>query len=81
MIEKGSDLMTIYRIRNNEMLEIQEELFTKERDMQILIESNLENLFNLKFVATEFSVDDFRLDTVAFDEETQSFTIIEYKQI
>lgn len=80
MIEKGSDLMTIYRIRNNEMLEIQEELFTKERDMQILIESNLENLFNLKFVATEFSVDDFRLDTVAFDEETQSFTIIEYKK-
>lgn len=62
------------------MIEIQEELFTKERDIQILIESNLENLFNLKFVATEFSVDNYRLDTMAFDDETQSFIIIEYKK-
>lgn len=63
-----------------EMVEIQEDLFLKEKDIQSLIEANLEILFSLKFVATEFSVDNFRLDTVAFDEDTQSFTIIEYKK-
>lgn len=72
--------MTIYRINNKEMVEIQEDLFLKEKDIQSLIEANLEILFSLKFVATEFSVDNFRLDTVAFDEDTQSFTIIEYKK-
>lgn len=72
--------MALYRVNNQDMIEIQEELFIKEKDMQVLIESNLENLFNLKFVATEFSVENFRLDTVAFDEETQGFIIIEYKK-
>jgi len=62
------------------MVEIQEEPFTKEKELQLLVESNLEVLFNLKFVATEFSVADFRLDTVAYDEETKSFVIIEYKK-
>lgn len=62
------------------MTEIQEEVFTNEKELQTLIESNLENLFNLKFVATEFPVEKFRLDTVAYDEETKSFVIIEYKK-
>lgn len=62
------------------MAEIQEEVFTNEKELQTLIESNLETLFNLKFVATEFSVEKFRLDTVAYDEETKSFVIIEYKK-
>lgn len=62
------------------MSEIQEEAFINEKELQTLIESNLDTLFNLKFVATEFSVDNFRLDTVAYDEETKSFVIIEYKK-
>lgn len=62
------------------MTEIQEEVFTNEKELQTLIESNLEILFNLKFISTEFSVDNFRLDTVAYDEETKSFVVIEYKK-
>ncbi|EOS8001207.1 hypothetical protein DW624_RS11750 [Enterococcus hirae] len=72
--------MALYHINKHEMVEIQEEPFTKEKELQLLVESNLEVLFNLKFVATEFSVADFRLDTVAYDEETKSFVIIEYKK-
>lgn len=72
--------MVLYHTDKQKMVEIQEELFVKEKELQELIESNLDNLFNLKFVATEFSVDKFRLDTVAFDEETKSFVIIEYKK-
>lgn len=70
----------LYQIEKKKMSEIQEESFKKEKDLQELIESNLEFLFNLKFVATEFPIDNFRLDTVAYDEETKSFVIIEYKK-
>ncbi|WP_242690771.1 DUF5655 domain-containing protein [Enterococcus hirae] len=73
-------MLALYHINKHEMVEIQEEPFTKEKELQLLVESNLEVLFNLKFVATEFSVADFRLDTVAYDEETKSFVIIEYKK-
>lgn len=72
--------MVLYHVNKQEMTEIQEEVFTNEKELQILIESNLDNLFNLKFVATEFPVEKFRLDTVAYDEETKSFVIIEYKK-
>ncbi|MEI5995286.1 DUF5655 domain-containing protein [Candidatus Enterococcus mansonii] len=72
--------MVLYHVNKQEMIEIQEEVFTNEKELQTLIESNLEILFNLKFVSTEFSVDKFRLDTVAYDEETKSFVIIEYKK-
>ncbi|GEB29898.1 Uncharacterized conserved protein [Enterococcus casseliflavus] len=72
--------MALYHINKHEMVEIQEVPFAKEKELQFLVEANLEKLFNLKFVATEFSVDDFRLDTVAYDEETKSFVIIEYKK-
>lgn len=72
--------MVLYHINKHEMIEIQEVPFAKEKELQFLVESNLEKLFNLKFVANEFSVDNFRLDTVAYDEETKSFVIIEYKK-
>lgn len=36
-------------------------------------------LFGLKFVASEFLLKGFRLDSLAFDEESKAFVIIEYK--
>lgn len=52
---------------------------SKEKDLQNLVEKNLELLFNLKFIATEVALEDLRMDTLAFNEETNSFVIIEYK--
>ena len=43
------------------------------------MENNLEKLFNLKFIATKFALEDLRMDTLAFNEETNSFIIIEYQ--
>ncbi len=54
--------------------------FKLEKDLQTLVEENLSNIFDLKFVATEFSIEGYRFDTVAFDVETNSFVIIEYKR-
>ena len=47
--------------------------------MQKIAEENLQSIFNLTFVRSEFQLGRFRIDTVAFDKESSSFAIIEYK--
>ncbi len=64
---------------NNQLCVIKELDFSSEKELQTLCENNLEILLNLKFVATEFSVTNFRLDTIAYDKEANAFVIIEYK--
>ena len=73
--------MPIYNINNNNLSLIRKVDFENERELQRLTENNLEELFNLKFIATEFQVDNLRIDTLAFSEETNSFVIIEYKNV
>ena len=73
--------MPIYNIKENNLSLIKKVDFTNERELQRLTENNLEELFNLKFIATEFQVDNLRIDTLAYDEETNSFIIIEYKNV
>lgn len=51
-----------------------------EKDLQKITEENLETIFGLKFVSTEFQLNNLRIDTVAFDEETKAFVIIEFKR-
>lgn len=60
--------------------EMKQERFFLEKDIQILVEANLSEIFNLQFVASELSVEKFRIDTLAFDEDSNSFVIIEYKK-
>ena len=73
--------MSIYNINENNLSLIKKVDFKKERELQRLTENNLEELFNLKFIATEFQVDNLRIDTLAYDSETNSFVIIEYKNV
>ena len=37
-------------------------------------------MFSLDFVATEFPIENYRFDTVAFNKDSMSFLIIEYKR-
>ena len=71
--------MPIYNIQDNNLSLIKKINFKNERELQRLTENNLEELFNLKFIASEFQVDNLRIDTLAYREETNSFVIIEYK--
>lgn len=71
--------MFLYKINGNNLEEIKEKPFSKEVELHKLCESNLENIFGLKFVRREFALNNFRLDTLAFDESSKSFVIIEYK--
>ena len=72
--------MDLYKIKNNKLEEINKESFNLEKDIQSLVENNLETLFNLEFISKEFSVGDFRIDTLSYDNENNNFVIIEYKK-
>ena len=69
----------LFNIHEKTVDEVKEMPFQSEKELQTLCENNLKNLINLDFVDTEFSVADFRLDTIAYDKEVNAFAIIEYK--
>ena len=55
--------------------------FKNEKELQTYFETNLKTILNYIFIDTEMTVSNFRIDTLAFDEETKSFRIIEYKNV
>lgn len=55
--------------------------FKLEKEIQTLVEENMETVFGLRFLETEFSIGKFRFDSVAFDEEANTFVIIEDKKV
>lgn len=61
--------------------ELKQKDFKNEKELQTFFESNIESVLGYKFIDTEFIVGDFRIDSLAFDEETKSFRIIEYKNV
>lgn len=70
----------LYR-KNGEKLEFVDEIeFKLEKDLQNLIQYNIGEIFGLKFIATEFPIENFRMDTVAYKPESNAFVIIEYKR-
>ena len=59
---------------------IKENRFKYEKEIQQMVENNITTLLNLVFIKSEYSLNNFRIDTLAFDFETKSFVIIEYKR-
>ncbi|GAB4327467.1 MAG: DUF5655 domain-containing protein [Bacteroidales bacterium] len=73
--------MALFKIENNDQLEsIREHPFKLEKEIQSLTEKNLKSIFGLDFVKSEFSLNNFRIDTLAFDRDSAAFVIIEYKR-
>ena len=70
----------LFTLKNNHLISLDSVPFKLEKEIQDIIENNTEELFGLKMVKSEFTVGDFRLDSLCFDEETNSFVIIEYKR-
>lgn len=60
---------------------LRQDEFKNEKELQKYFETNLRTILNYIFIDTEFSVGNFRIDTLAFDEEAKSFRIIEYKNV
>lgn len=61
--------------------ELKQKDFKNEKELQNFFENNIETILGYKFIDTEFLVGDFRIDSLAFDEESKSFRIIEYKNV
>ena len=72
--------MKVFSLTNKRLEEVEHERFKFEKEIQILVEDNTNTLFNLSFVSSELSVGNYRIDTLCYDEENNSFVIIEYKK-
>ena len=65
---------------NNTVLEPIGKKKILERDIQNLVEANLKEVFGFEFVQSEFSIENVRFDTLAFDKENNAPIIIEFKK-
>jgi hypothetical protein len=72
--------MKLYELKGKKLSHIRSTPFQLERDIQNVVEENVEELFGLELVKSELSVGGFRFDTLCFDGENNSFVIIEYKK-
>ena len=72
--------MKLYKKNSDSLIEVKNNEFRLEKDIQSLIEKNTEELFGLKFISSEFSIGEYRIDSLCYDNENNSFVIIEYKK-
>lgn len=73
--------MSIFKIDRNIAKQLKPSNFKNEKELQVLIENNLEDIFGIKFIITEFSTGEKhggRIDTLGLDENNNP-VIIEYK--
>ena len=57
-------------LKNNK--ELKRKDFKNEKELQTYFEQNLKRILNCDFIETEFTVGNFRIDTLAFDEENNA---------
>ena len=72
--------MPLFKLSEKALELIKEKPFLLEKDIQEIVEANLQTLFGLQFVRNQFQVGNLRIDTLAYDKESKSFVIIEYKK-
>jgi predicted transport protein len=72
--------MDLFKINNNKVEEVNLLPFKLERDIQNLVEENTTEFFDLDFISSELTVGKYRIDSLCFDSENNSFVIIEYKK-
>jgi len=72
--------MAIYLLKDKNLQEIHEQPFKLEREIQEIFEANLTEVMGLRLVRSEFTIKNKRIDTLAYDEQSKAFIIIEYKR-
>ncbi len=72
--------MKLFSLNNQVVKSITSKEFKLEKDIQNLVEKNLEEFLHLQFVSSELTIKNFRIDTLGFNRENKSFVIIEYKK-
>ena len=59
--------MPIFSNNNGKLNLISEKPFDLEKDVQRLVESNLDTLFDLVFISSEYILNDLRVNSLGFD--------------
>lgn len=72
--------MQLFKNNKQALSILKENPFKLEKEIQKLFEKNLELITNLKLIKSEFTIKNNRIDSLAFDEESKAFVIIEYKR-
>ena len=72
--------MELYNIKGSSLEQVKRSPFKLEKEIQNLVESNVDDLFEIEFVSSEFSIGEFRIDSLCYDNENNCFVIIEYKK-
>jgi predicted transport protein len=73
--------MPLFKFKNKTAVRIRQKEFSNERELHELIDSNLEEIFNLRYIKDEYITDKHgRIETLAIDEANRP-VIIEYKKI
>jgi predicted transport protein len=66
--------------QNKELNKLIEKPFKLEKEIQKIFEDNLEKILDLELVQSEFTIQNKRIDTLAYDKQNKAFIIIEYKR-
>lgn len=69
--------MELFDLKGKTLIPVKKIDFKLEKEIQDLVEDNVQEVFDLEFVSSEFTVGEFRIDTLCFDNDTNSFVIIE----
>ncbi len=73
-------IMALFKINEDQSIDqIKEKPFKLEKEIQKIVETNLFKAFNLMLVKSEFALNNFRIDSLAYDQQSKSFVIVEYK--
>jgi predicted transport protein len=72
--------MILYNNNQAALSQVKEKSFKLEREIQNIFESNLQEVMGLQLVKSELTIKNRRIDTLAFDKQTNAFIIIEYKR-
>lgn len=72
----------LYCDADGELKVLPDDGFPTEKNLQTFVEKHLDTLLQLRFIATEFVVNEYnRIDTLAYDEESNAFVVIEDKNV
>jgi predicted transport protein len=72
--------MLLFKNNKPSLSALREIPFKLEKNLQKIFETSLFELTQLVLVKSEFSIKNYRIDTLAFDEQARAFVIIEYKR-
>jgi len=72
--------MKLFMIKGGAFIQLHEKPFKTERDIQQTTKQNLETTLGLQYVKSKLAFNNIRIHTLAYNSETNAFTIMESKK-